>query len=203
MKNYLLVLLVCVSMFVNAQTVKDDFNSNSLGWTETSSKDGEAVIKDGVMHLEGKKSGVSLFGTQSAPSFLETHCFTNLDINKNFEIKCSALVKKINEECSFGMILDYVDEGNFMVFVVFEKEARLLRYKEYRLVGMIRNNLKLMKQKKADINLSIKSTFQKLQFYVNGMLAIESRFLPLTSNGIGFYVLGSQVANFDNLEIIQ
>ncbi len=27
-----------------------------MGWTEISGKDGEAVIKEGVMHLEGKKA---------------------------------------------------------------------------------------------------------------------------------------------------
>lgn len=35
------------------------------------------------------------------------------------------------------------------------------------------------------------------------MLAIEARYLPLESNGFGFYVLGEQIVDFDNVEFIQ
>ena len=205
MKEFLFALLVLFSLASNAQTMKDSFDSNIQGWTEISSKDGEAVIKDGVMHIEGKKDGGTnlLFGTKTEPSFVETHCFAGFDPKKDFEIKCKALVKKIDDNNTFGLILNYIDEGNYIVFVIQEGEARLLRYQDYELVGRIRNQLKLKEQKKAFIDLSVKSSFQKLQFFVNGMLAIESRYLPLTSSGVGFYVCGQQKIDFDDFEIIK
>jgi hypothetical protein len=57
MKKLLVALFALGTLTANAQTFKDTFDSNSMGWTEISGKDGEAVIKEGVMHLEGKKSG--------------------------------------------------------------------------------------------------------------------------------------------------
>jgi hypothetical protein len=193
------------SITVFAQTQTENFESNSWGWTETSSKDGEAIIKEGVFHLEGNKTGYvnPSLGIKTEPSFIETHCFAGFDPTKNFEIKCTALVKKISDNGFFGMILDYIDDGNFIVFTVQDDEAWLLRYKDYERVGRIRNGLKQKGKKSVAFNISVKSTYQKLQFYVNGMMAVEARYLPMTSNGFGFYVHGSQTVDFDNVEIIQ
>jgi len=46
-------------------------------------------------------------------------------------------------------------------------------------------------------------TYKKLEFFVNGMLALELRYRDLISNGVGFYTYGAQVADFDDLELIQ
>lgn len=204
MKLIIAVAVVFSSITVIAQTQTENFETNSWGWTETSSKDGEAIIREGVFHLEGKKAaGISLWGVTKEPSYIETHCFTGIDPSKNFEIKCSALVKKISDNGSFGLILDYLDDGNFIVFMVKDDEAWLVRYKAYEMVGRIRNSLKQKGRKQVTLDISIKSTFQKLQFFVNGMMAVESRYLPIISNGIGFYVLGSQTVDFDNVVITQ
>lgn len=78
-----------------------------------------------------------------------------------------------------------------------------MKFQNNEMIGRISNRLKLVEKKKANLNLSIKSSYQKLQFYVNNMLAIEARYLPLESNGFGFYVLGEQIVDFDNVEFIQ
>jgi hypothetical protein len=203
-KSIISIAVIFSSVMVFAQTQMENFESNSWGWTETSSKDGEAIIKDGVFHLEGKKAGViGLWGVASEPSFIETHCFAGFDPSKNFEIKCTAVVKKISDNGSFGLILDYLDEGNFIVFIVQYEEAWLLRYKDYTLVGRIRNTVKQKDKSKVSIDISIISTYQKLQFFIDGMKAIEARYLPIITNGFGFYVGGSQIVDFDNVEIRQ
>jgi len=203
-KSIISIAVIFSSVMVFAQTQTENFESNSWGWTETSSKDGEAIIKEGVFHLEGKKTAVmSLWGIASEPSFIETHCFAGFDPSKNFEIKCTAMVKKISDNGNFGLILDYFDEGNFIVFIVHDEEAWLLRYKDYRVIGRIRNTLKQKDKTKVSVDISVKSTYQKLQFYINGMKAIEARYLPLITNGFGFYVAGSQIVDFDNVEIRQ
>lgn len=206
MKKILLAILALVAVNLNAQ-VKDSFESNKFGWTETSAKDGEAVIKDGKMHIVGKKGNNAamnlLFGIRTEPSFIETHCFPGYDVTKDFEIKCEASVKKITGENVLGIMLDYVDDGNFIAFLVEEDKASLIRVKECRTIGSITNNLKIKDKKKTTLDLSVKSSFNKLEFFVNGMKAVESRYVKLTSTGLGFYVFGQHTVDFDNLEIIQ
>ncbi|WP_075558535.1 hypothetical protein [Parabacteroides timonensis] len=206
MKHLLISIGLLLATITNAQ-IKDTFDSNSLGWTEASSSDGEAVIRDGVMHMESKKGASNfatiMFGTKAEPSFVETHTYGGFDPNKDFEITCEALVKKIDENNVFGIMLDYIDEGNFLLFVVTEQQSYLYRFKDYQMVGRIKNRIKLKSQKKVSLDFKVKSSYQRLQFYVNDMLALEARYLPLTSSGIGFYVFGKQTVDFDNLEIKQ
>lgn len=206
MKKILFVVLALVAINLNAQ-VKDDFETNKYGWTETSAKDGEAVIKDGKMHMVGKKGNNStmnlLFGTKTEPSFIETHSFPGYDVTKDFEIKCEAYVKKITGDNVLGIMLNYIDDGNFIAFTVDEERASLIRFKEGRYIGGFSDRLKIKDKKKAFLDLSVKSTFNKLEFFVNGMKAIEARYIPLTSTGLGFYVIGQHSVDFDNLEIIQ
>lgn len=132
MRKLLLVVAVLMLPFVANAQFKDTFDSNKLGWTEISGKDGDAVIVDGKMHIEGKKSGNSLFGaltgTQGEPSYIETHCYAPLDFKKDFEIKCDAYVKKISDNNTFGIILNYIDEGNYIAFIITEGQAALIRY---------------------------------------------------------------------------
>ena len=203
MKKLFVALFALGTLTVNAQNVKETFDSNTLGWTEVSDKSGEAVIKEGVMHIVGKYSGGSTFFGYKQPSFIETHCYSNLDVTKNFEIKCDAIAKKISNAGCFGVIMNYFDNGNFIVFVIDNEYAHLMRFQDNEMVGRISSKLKLVEKKKANLSLSIKSSYQKLQFYVNNMLAIEARYLPLESNGFGFYVLGEQIVDFDNVEFIQ
>ena len=203
MRKLFIALLLLGTTTVNAQTVKETFDSNSLGWTEVSDKNGEAVIKEGVMSLTGKNSGGATFFGYKLPWFIETHCYSSLDVTKNFEIKCDAIAKKINNAGCFGVMMDYIDNGNFMVFVIDNEYAHLMRFVDSEMIGRITNRLKLVDKKRVNIALRIKSSYQKLQFYVNDMLAIEARYLPLESNGFGFYVLGEQVVDFDNVEFIQ
>ena len=83
MKKLLVALFALGTLTANAQTFKDTFDSNSMGWTEISGKDGEAVIKEGVMHLEGKKSGgLSLLGGVKDASDIMKNCILTLMFKK-------------------------------------------------------------------------------------------------------------------------
>ncbi len=195
---------------VSAQTYVDTFDSNELGWTELTGDEGEAIIKSGVMHVEGKnKGGESLFtaltgiGGYKEPSYIETHCYAPVDVTKDFEISCDAYVKKVDDSNTFGIIIDYLDEGNFVFFSISEGRASMYRYKDFELVGRMRNDIKLKSQRRAEVKLALKCTFNKIEFFVNDMKALECRYLPLMSNGIGFYVYGKQTVEFDNLTIRQ
>ncbi len=207
-KNFSIVLFTFLAFAANAQTFKDSFDSNVMGWTEISSKEGEAVIKEGVMHLEGKNSGSglseALWGVPSKPaSQIITSCYAPFDVKKNFELSCKATVKKINENNMVGILFDYYDDYNFRAFVIDDEVAYYFSYTEGDLTGFKSNLLKLKDKKKADIEFRIKSTYNKIEFIVNNMQALEIRYAELISSGIGLYVRGAQVADFDNFEVIQ
>ncbi|MCE5321095.1 MAG: hypothetical protein LLF93_08370 [Bacteroidales bacterium] len=206
MKIILLTILLFISVNLKAQ-FSDEFDDNKFGWTEISGKDGEALIIDGKMRIECFRSARSIYEpiltSTGEPNYIETHFYAPIDINKDFSISSNVLVKKINEDNAFGIILDYIDDGNYLSFVISEGKAMLLKFENYDLVGRIRADIKLKGQRKAEVNLRIKSTFKKIEFFVNEMKALEVRYLDLTSNGVGFYVLGQQVVEFDNLIINQ
>lgn len=62
--------------------------------------------------------------------------------------------------------------------------------------------LKLPNKRNTEVTFAIRSTYNKVEFLVNNMVAIELRYKPIMSNGIGFYLYGAQVADFDDLEIL-
>lgn len=200
MKHVLfIVIFAFATLSVNAQSFKDTFDSNTLGWTERSGSDGDAIIKDGVMHLEGKTNG----GYFSNASVIMTNAYTSFDPQKNFAIKCKAMVKKINEKNPIGVIINYLDNYNYMLFAVDEKNAYFFEYRDNNLVAYRVNAMNLKGKRNEELKIEIKSTYNKVEFVVNNITAIELRYREIISNGVGFAVFGAQTADFDDLEIIQ
>lgn len=204
MKKVFLIMAMAagLSLSANAQSFKDTFDSNSLGWTEISGSDGEAVIKEGVLHLEGKKNGTNFY-IYTPGSQIISSCYAPFDPKANFEIKCKAIVKKINEKNPIGMMVNYIDDYNFMAFTFDENKVYYRELYEGNLVGYKENLLNLKGKRNAEVNISIRSTENKIEFFINNMRALELRYKPIMTTGIGFYVYGAQVADFDDLEIIQ
>lgn len=196
------VFAVVMPLLADAQSFKDTFDSNSMGWTELSGADGEAVIRDGVMHLQGKKNG-SNFYIYVPGSDIKTSCYTSFDPKENFEIRCKASIKKINERNPIGIMMNYMDDYNFMAFTIDEGTAYFSEWKDGELVGYRENLLKLKGKRNTEVTFTIRSTYNKVEFLVNNMVAIELRYKPIISNGIGFYLYGAQSADFDDLEILQ
>lgn len=193
MKKYLflIAILSLCALSSNAQSFKDTFDSNSMGWTETSGKNTEAIIKDGVMYLKSKET-VAITST-----------YLNFDVQSNFIIKCNANIKKINEGNPIGIVFNYIDDYNYCAFAIDEGYTYFYEIRDSKIVGYRENDLKIKDRKKASIDFSLKSTYNKIQFEVNNMTAIELRFKPIISTGFGFYVSGKQEVRFDNLEVIQ
>ena len=200
-----LIVLISMMLFgynaVNAQVMEDDFESNQYNWSELSSKRGKAIIKDGVLHLESAST------TGKTHSVMST-CYAPFDINKPFVMTVEALADKIGSNKLFGIILDYEDEQNYILFYVDDDEAKLEVWKEDKLVGYKEEALKLRKGKKVGIDFEVKYNLNELVFNVNGVRAMAYRrrisndsFL-LGTSGIGFYARKGTI-DFDNLKIIQ
>ncbi|MBR1889074.1 MAG: hypothetical protein IJ816_00365 [Alloprevotella sp.] len=191
MRSILVALLSLFVLSAHAQMI-EDFEESTWEWNEYASKKQEAIIKDGKMHVMSKtEEPVIVF------------CYAPLDIQDAFVLQCDVFVKKIDDEKEFGIVLDYQDDENYLAFMVKEGLARFEQWKEGRLVGNFNATIKLKEQKNTTVALRIDAEPERLKFSVNGMKALERRFLTLHSNGIGFKVGGKQSVDFDNLSIDQ
>lgn len=190
-------LLCLITSNIKAQVMEDDFESNQFGWTESVGKRGIAVIRDGVLHMESK--GKPLTST----------CYGSFDINKPFVLQVEALAKKIDDDKIFGILLDYEDDQNYILFYICEDEANLEVVRENKLIGRKQEALKLKKGKKVGVDFEVEYNLNELVYKVNGVRAMAYRrrvakddFL-LGTSGIGFFARGGQEIDFDNLKIIQ
>lgn len=208
MKKIILTVgfVLCVSL-ANAQ-VKDTFDSNNLGWNEIVQKDGEAIITEGVMRLEGKRAINDLWTLDGGRHMVNSYCYAPLDVRKNFSIKCTAVAKKITDKGAFGIIFDQLDEYNQSVIYITKWDNKSLLVRYYRkvngeYVGYKANLIKIKEKKNAEFEFELKSTFDRFEFFVNGDKAIEMRNYPITYSGFGFELHGQLLIDFDNVEFVQ
>lgn len=201
MKKILLfvALLLIGGQTALAQVMEDDFESNQFGWTESVGKRGIAVLREGRLHLESKGKEIV------------SACYAPFSTDKPFVLTVEALAKKIDDDRSFGIVLDYEDDQNYMRFFISEGEAVLevIRDGVDRPVRIKREALKLRGGKKVGVEFEVDYNLKELEFKVNGVKALsfqrrlaEGEFL-LGTSGIGFFANGGQVIDFDNLKIIQ
>ena len=193
MRTFLSALLF-TTFFVNstAQRIKiiEDFESNTLGWTEVMDAKGQAIISEGVMQIESK--GEEYWST----------AWTDLDPSAPFEITVDVKVRRLDKNRTFGMIIDYLDSGQYILLLVKEGNARLIKMKEGKSYYHTQS-IKLARGWKTDVKLAVKYEMGKLTFEVNGIFALEARYIEMTSSGVGLYVHGKQKLEFDNFTITQ
>lgn len=206
MRKYLLIVaLLSVSMMASAQ-VSDTFDTNKYGWQEYAQKDGSALIVDGVMRLVGNNPLENAW-TISSRSVIQSTCYAPIDPQKNFEIKSTAIVKKISNKGFFGVVFDYKDDGNYSCFYIQKGDKNAIvmyeRVYETRVVGRRYTELKLPAKRKAEFDFKIKSNYNDIQFICNDMTVMEVRHQQPQFTGFGFIVIGQQEVDFDNVEFIQ
>ncbi len=203
MKKLSIILAFVFGMITiaNAQ-VKENFDSNSWQWTEYSADMGRAYIIDGVMRLESKSDNSNISLAEKVGS-VATHSFLPMDPTKGFSLKCTATLEKFDGKKMFGVILDYVDDMNCLVFQINGDCAWLYKMKEGKIVGQQKNQFKLQKGKKST-NLDMEVIYQggELEFRVNDVQALICKYVPITSNGFGFFAFGKCKVDFDDVEIV-
>ena len=206
MRKYLLIMvLLAGSMMANAQIV-ETFDSNKFGWQEYSQKDGSALVIDGILRIKGNNPIENAWSLSSRSVILST-CYAPIDPQKNFEIKSTALAKKISDKGFFGVIFDYKDDGNYSSFYIQkgDKNAIVIYEREYenRVVGRRYTELKLPSKRNAEFDFILKSSYNDIQFICNDMKVMEVRHQHPQFTGFGFIVIGQQEVEFDNVEFIQ
>ena len=204
MKKLLFLLAFVFGMITIAHAqVKETFDSNSWQWTEYSTDMGRAYIIDGVMRLESKSDNYNNTSFKDMVGNVATHSFLPMDPTKGFELKCTATLEKFEGKKMFGIILDYVDDMNCLLFMIKGDCAWLYKMKEGKIVGESKNQFKLQKGKKST-NLDIQVIYQggELEFRVNDVQALMCKYVPITSNGFGFFAFGKCKVDFDDVEIV-
>ena len=186
----LAVLLASVPTFAKVY----DFESNDLGWNEFADKEkGEVLIKEGVLSIEGKTDESGL---------LSSTCYLPIDVTKSFEIKIDAFAKKIKEDAGFGVIFNYRDIYNYERFLMTETYVLYQRYENGSLVGERYDRIKFRKNKKAQISMLLKKSFDTVTFIVDDVQVLEIPYVDYKYRGFGFFAIGKQSITFDNLETI-
>ncbi len=204
MKNKILLLVLFMATATSAAfaQVKETFDSNSWQWTEYSADLGKAYIIDGVMRLESKSDNGNITLADMVGS-VATHSFLPMDPAKGFNLSCTAILEKFEGKKMFGIILDYIDDMNCIVFMIKGDCAWLYKMKEGKIIGQQKNQFKLQKGKKST-SLDIQVTYMggELEFRVNDVQALLCKYVPITSNGFGFFAFGKCKVDFDDVEIL-
>ena len=139
--------LAAVCSLASSGQIRETFDSNSWQWTEYSANLGKAYIIDGVMRLESKSDNENTTYAEMVGN-VATHAYLPMDPEKGFEIKCEATVEKFEGKKQFGLILDYIDDMNCLIFMIKGDFAYLYKMKEGKIVGQQRNQFKLQRGKK-------------------------------------------------------
>lgn len=198
MKKLLLSLMMLLPMIAFGQTT-ENFDANSWGWTEYSGDSGDAIIMNGVLHLESKRDRVN--DIQDVVNGICSIAYAPIDPQKGFKLTCEALVDKVDYDKTFGIVLDYQDDWNCIILLIKRDNAFYYRVKEGKVVGFLRRQFKLGKQKKAALDINVKYIDDKLELRVNDILALERRNVQIESNGIGFFAFGKVKVDFDNVTV--
>lgn len=217
-KSFILVSMAIAALcpaVANADSIKEDFESNSLEWTECSFKDaaGTAIIDKGVMTVtskgENKLAGALLSGLSGIATkvgedtFFETHCYAPIDPLKPFKIIANVTIDKLGYDKLAGLVFNYRDGGNFYCFSFNDGLVNFKRHIDGKIVGAISQSVKWENNKKLNQTWELESDGQQLTFFVDGMQIMKVRYMPIDYAGVGFYTFGKQKLVIDDIEFIQ
>lgn len=213
-----LLFLSLFTLCAKAQVMVDDFESNQFGWTETSQRGGIAIIQDGVMRLESK-AGTHVLATCYAPFEYSKPFTMSVDVTvdkmpnwASMQALGSGLFGNGAKELYFngvGLIFDYEDDGNYLLFSFCKDFSVLYRIINGMVVASKKEDLKLPKGKNVAFTVEAEYNLNEILFKINGVRALSYRrrvakdeFL-LGTSGIGFITGTGQKVSFDNLKVDQ
>ena len=199
MKKTLIIslLIMAASIVTNAQQSivwQDDF-SGDKGWqTFEYKKQGKAeYTKDEKLLIKSEIEGFHGYISK---------CKTNLNANKNFTISVEAESKSgLKDDSYFGIVFNYLDEYNYMMFVVEKGFAYFIELKQNEIVRWEKDLIKKTRAK--GFELLVKRLGNTIFFIINDEEALEIERVDVVTNKIGLCVLGKTQVAFDNIKIMQ
>ena len=206
--SFMVVALLYLAT-VNAQGLKETFDSNSLNWNEcaTESDFGTSIIDKGVLTITSKgesKFWSAMAGAQIGQNtYFTCFCYAPLNIKRSFKISTNVTIGKLDDDKLAGLIFNYKDNGTFYAFVFNDADVYFFRYVDNRLVGWISQSVKWKKTRKAQQNWRLESDGSTLSFFVDELPIMNIRYMPLDYSGFGYYTCGKQKLVVDDVEFIQ
>lgn len=206
--SFMVVALLYLAT-VNAQGLKETFDSNSLNWNEcaTESDFGTSIIDKGVLTITSKgesKFWSAMAGAQIGQNtYFTCFCYAPLNIKRSFKISTNVTIGKLDDDKLAGLIFNYKDNGTFYAFVFNDADVKFFRYVDNKLVGWISQSVKWKKTRKAQQNWRLESDGSTLSFFVDELPIMNIRYMPLDYNGFGYYTCGKQKLVVDDVEFIQ
>lgn len=200
MKKILVIIFASLLSFIELSAqLKETFDSNSWQWTEQSSDLGKVYIIDGVLRFDtNTKTDIEV---SKVAENVSSHAYLSFDPTSGFTITLEALVDKIRDDKYFGIIMDYMDDMNFMCFTISQNWAYLYKISEGKITRKWAGQLHLPKQKEASLDIKIMYSGGDLEIRVDDIQAIHAKYAPIESNGFGFFAFGKTKVDFDNIEI--
>lgn len=215
MKTKVFLLSLLTAFSASAQVFVDNFEANSLGWTESAfeSSKGSAVIDKGVLTIKSKGENKGLGAALTAVTgvatrvgentFFETHCYAPIDVKKSFTVTANVTIDKLENDRICGFVFNYRDGGNFYCFTFNDEMVNFMRYVDGRVVGGITQGIKWADKKKLDQVWKLVSDGDVLTFFVDDMEILKVRYMPIEYSGIGFYTFGKQTLVVDEMAFFQ
>lgn len=196
---FLFIVLVWGAIGNVSAQMKETFDSNSWQWTEQSSPLGKVYIIDGVLRFE-TETPTNIEWDKVAET-LSSHAYLPFEPSGGFIITCDAFVNKVSDNRYFGLLLDYMDDMNFMCFTLSQNWALLCKISEGKITRKWKGQMHLPKQKKANINMKITYSGGDLEIRVDDIPAIHAKYAPIETSGFGFFAFGKTKVDFDNVEV--
>lgn len=207
---FMVALATVFSAFsMNAQSITETFDSNSLEWNENASKNGAgtAIIDKGVLTIES--NGVNkwlsaMVGSQVGNNtYFTCFCYAPLNVQRPFTVKSKVNIQKLDDDRIAGLVFNYKDDGTFYTIAFNETGVNFLRYVDNKLVGTITQSVKWKKKKKMQQTWILQSDGSTLTFLVDDEPIMKVRYMPLEYAGFGYYTYGKQKLVVDEVEFIQ
>lgn len=199
---FLAALAIACSANVSAQQYVENFDSNSLEWTECTFDNKEnikTVIAKGVLTVHSEKNTNFFSGATTLSTAIST-CYAPIDVKKPFKITTHLNYSDDNYPC--GVMFNLKDEGTYYAIVLKEDAKKILfqRWENNQLVGGYTQGFPFPKLKKGQFyELVLESNGNTISFTMQGIPVFKLRYMPLTYSGFGYLTYGDQEMIVDDV----
>lgn len=220
----LFLLVVCaatIPMIYAQNSIKEDFEANSLEWTEYTSGNYFAQISKGTLKVSSTRTGYSgitesavmtqIIETLYAPPvpshsnrISESHCFVPIDVQKPFTIrtllKPTVMLTSYN---SVGILFNYRDAANYYCIALNQNGVRFCRYECGKLVGFEECPMIPKKMNNVMMSWELKKDGDFMLFYIGETEFLRIKYAPIEYRGFGFFAYDGASLLVDEVEFIQ
>lgn len=206
---FFVLFLFAFCFSINAQVIKETFDSNSLDWNECASESnsGKSIIDKGVLTITSL--GVNRFWSAMVGAQVGKYteftcfCYAPLNVKRSFSINTNVTIGKLDDDKFVGLLFNYMDDGNFYAFIFNDEDVKFLRKEDGKWIGSITQSVKWSKKRKAEQNWRLESDGSILSFFVDDLPIMKVRYMTLEYAGFGYLTFGNQKLIVDDVEFRQ